>query len=74
MEMWELGCTGEFGCDCLEKRKAEARRLGVRKFFPHGTRQRYRQELKRGKACAACTRANASYSKDLRERKVNGAA
>lgn len=74
MEMWELGCTGEFGCDCLEKRKAEARRLGVRKFFPHGTRQRYRQELKRGEACAACTEANAKYQRAYNERVRSGTA
>ena len=74
MEMWELGCIGEFGCDCPEKRKAEARRIGVRKFFPHGTRQRYRQELKKGKACAECTKANAEYQKAYNERKRSGAA
>lgn len=60
-------CTGEFGCDCpdrrVEKKWAEKR---------HGTRKKYQM----GCRCPLCSEANAAYHRKYRKavKERNGAA
>ena len=61
-EMWELGCTGEFGCDCVEIRK-EA--IKAAKRYVHGTRGHYM----RGCRCPLCREANNEYMRNYMKEK-----
>lgn len=61
--MWQLGCTGEFACDCPQK---------IREFVastepenPHGKRSTYNA----GCRCLACGLANSAYIKAYKKRK-----
>lgn len=61
--MWQLGCTGEFGCDCPDKQAVRAKQDA--NLAGHGTRKKYQ----RGCRCIPCRRAHAKYHRELRQRK-----
>ena len=56
--MWELGCTGEFGCSCPDKQAVREKQN--KNLKGHGTRAKYQ----RGCRCFACVRENARYHRE----------
>ena len=66
----DKNCDGSLGCGCKGPDKRGKHPNSVANLLRHGSRAKYQK----GCRCTPCTRANTKYSKDLRERKVNGAA
>lgn len=61
----ELGCTGEFGCDCPQYRNAlRVRQKQNNNLRGHGTRSKYQK----GCRCVVCRKANAKYQRERRSR------
>lgn len=63
--LYLLGCTGEFGCDCVYVRAKYMTRM--QNLKGHGSRSKYQK----GCRCPLCKRANSGYTKLYRDRKQN---